>query len=43
MKVIFHEPIDPSIYTLKELHLLKAKVKREIENELYNQLRTHEN
>ena len=43
MKVIFHEPIDPSIYTLKELHLLKAKVKREIENELYNHLSTHEN
>lgn len=43
MKVIFHEPIDPSIYTLKELHLLKAKVKREIENELYNHLSEHEN
>lgn len=43
MKVIFHEPIDPSIYTLKELHLLKAKVKREIENELYNHLSPHEN
>jgi 1-acyl-sn-glycerol-3-phosphate acyltransferase len=43
MKVIFHEPIDPSIYTLKELHLLKAKVKREIENELYNHLSKHEN
>jgi 1-acyl-sn-glycerol-3-phosphate acyltransferase len=38
MKVIFHEPIDPSIYTLKELHLLKAKVKSVIENELYNHL-----
>lgn len=43
MKVIFHEPIDPSIYTLQELHLLKAKVKREIENELYNHLSKHEN
>lgn len=43
MKIIFHEPIDPSIYTLKELHLLKAKVKREIENELYNHLSKHEN
>lgn len=38
MKVVFHEPIDPSIYTLKELHLLKAKVKRTIEDELYNHL-----
>jgi len=38
MKVVFHEPIDPSIYTLKELHILKAKVKRVIENELYNHL-----
>jgi 1-acyl-sn-glycerol-3-phosphate acyltransferase len=43
MKVIFHEPIDPSIYTLKELHILKAKVKRVIENELYNHLSKHEN
>lgn len=38
MKIIFHEPIDPSIYTLKELHLLKTKVKSIIENELYNHL-----
>jgi len=38
MKVIFHEPIDPSIYTLKELHILKTKVKSAIENELYNHL-----
>ena len=43
MKVIFHEPIDPSIYTLKELHLLKAKVKNTIENELYNHLGKNEN
>jgi 1-acyl-sn-glycerol-3-phosphate acyltransferase len=43
MKVIFHEPIDPSIYTLKELHILKAKVKTVIENELYNHLSKHEN
>lgn len=41
IKVIFHEPIDPSIYTLKELHLLKARVKTVIENELHNHL-THE-
>lgn len=38
IRVIFHEPIDPSIYTLKELHLLKAKVKTVIENELHNHL-----
>lgn len=43
LKVIFHEPIDPSIYTLKELHLLKAKVKGVIENELYSHLSNHEN
>ncbi|MGC1240137.1 MAG: lysophospholipid acyltransferase family protein [Chryseosolibacter sp.] len=43
LKVIFHEPIDPSIYTLKELHILKAKVKSAIENELYNHLSKHEN
>ena len=43
MKVIFHEPIDPSIYTLKELHILKAKVKGVIDNELYNHLSKHEN
>jgi 1-acyl-sn-glycerol-3-phosphate acyltransferase len=43
MKVIFHEPIDPSIYTLKELHILKAKVKSIIENELLNHLSKHEN
>ncbi len=42
MRVIFHEPIDPSIYTLKELHLLKAKVKGVIENELYNRLGRNE-
>jgi 1-acyl-sn-glycerol-3-phosphate acyltransferase len=43
MKIIFHEPIDPSIYTLKELHILKAKVKNTIENELYNHLGKNEN
>lgn len=43
LKVIFHEPIDPSIYTLKELHLLKAKVKTVIENELHSHLSKHEN
>ena len=43
MKVIFHEPIDPSIYTLKDLHILKAKVKSVIENELYNHLSKNEN
>ena len=43
MKVVFHEPIDPSIYTLKELHLLKAKVKNTIENELYAHLGKNEN
>ncbi|HET9486154.1 MAG TPA: lysophospholipid acyltransferase family protein [Chryseosolibacter sp.] len=43
LKVIFHEPIDPSIYTLKELHLLKAKVKGIIENELYSHISKHEN
>lgn len=42
MKVIFHDPVDPSIYTLKELHLLKAKVRSVIENELYNHLSKHE-
>jgi len=43
LKVIFHEPIDPSIYTLKELHLLKAKVRTVIENELHSHLSKHEN
>ena len=43
LKVVFHEPIDPSIYTLKELHLLKAKVKTVIENELHRHLSKHEN
>ena len=43
LKVIFHEPIDPSIYTLKELHLLKARVKNTIENELHRHLSKHEN
>jgi len=43
LKVIFHEPIDPSIYTLKELHLLKEKVKGIIENEIYSHLSKHEN
>ncbi|HEX8041169.1 MAG TPA: lysophospholipid acyltransferase family protein [Chryseosolibacter sp.] len=43
IKVIFHEPIDPSIYTLKDLHLLKARVKTVIETELHNHLSKHEN
>lgn len=43
LKVVFHEPIDPSIYTLKELHLLKARVKSIIEDELYSHLSKHEN
>lgn len=43
MKVIFHEPIDPSIYTLKDLHILKARVKNTIESELYNHLGRNEN
>lgn len=43
LKVVFHEPIDPSIYTLKELHLLKARVKSVIEDELYSHLSKHEN
>ncbi len=43
MKAIFHEPIDPSAYTIKEMHLLKAKVRSVIETELYNQLGEHEN
>lgn len=43
LKVIFHEPIDPSIYTLKELHLLKVKVRTVIENELHSHLSKHEN
>lgn len=39
IKVIFHEPIDPSIYTLKDLDLLKTRVKTVIENELHNHLK----
>lgn len=42
IKVIFHEPIDPSIYTLKELQILKTRVKAVIENELHNHLSKHE-
>lgn len=36
MKIIFHEPIDPSAYTLKELDIFKEKVRSVIENELHN-------
>lgn len=36
MKIIFHEPVDPSIYTLKDLDHLKEKVRSVIENELQN-------
>lgn len=43
VKVIFHEPIDPSIYSLTELHLLKDKVRSIIDNELYTHLGGHEN
>lgn len=38
MKMIIHEPIDPSAYTLKELDICKARVKAVIENELKNHL-----
>ncbi len=38
MKAVFHEPIDPSDYTMKELHVFKAKVRGVIENELFKQL-----
>jgi 1-acyl-sn-glycerol-3-phosphate acyltransferase len=34
MKVIFHEPIDPSIYTLKDLDRFKERVRNVIDNEL---------
>lgn len=36
MKIIFHEPLDPAGYTLKELDTFKSKVKSIIENELQN-------
>ncbi len=36
MKIIFHEPVDPSIYTLKDLDNLKEKVRSIIKNELQN-------
>lgn len=36
MKIIFHEPVDPSVYTLKDLDILKEKVRSVIENELQN-------
>lgn len=36
MKIIFHEPVDPSIYTLKDLDNLKEKVRSIIESELQN-------
>jgi 1-acyl-sn-glycerol-3-phosphate acyltransferase len=34
MKVVFHEPIDPSIYTLKDIDRLKERVRTVIDNEL---------
>jgi 1-acyl-sn-glycerol-3-phosphate acyltransferase len=34
MKVIFHEPIDPSIYTLKDIDRFKERVRNIIDNEL---------
>jgi 1-acyl-sn-glycerol-3-phosphate acyltransferase len=43
MKVIFHEPIDPSHYSLKELDIFKARVRTVIENELQNQFSKHGN
>jgi 1-acyl-sn-glycerol-3-phosphate acyltransferase len=42
LKIIFHEPIDPAPYTLKDLDILKEKVKSIIETELHHHL-THEN
>lgn len=38
LKVIFHEPIDTSVYTLEDVRLLKARVKSVIENELHRHL-----
>lgn len=43
MKIIFHEPLDPAGYTLKELDTFKSKVKSVIENELQNHFKRHEN
>jgi 1-acyl-sn-glycerol-3-phosphate acyltransferase len=34
MKVVFHEPIDPSIYTLKDIDRFKERVRTVIDNEL---------
>lgn len=34
LKVIFHEPVDPSGYTLRDLDLYKQKVRQVIEDEL---------
>jgi 1-acyl-sn-glycerol-3-phosphate acyltransferase len=42
MKIIFHEPIDPSPYTLRDLDALKEKVRTTIETELHQYL-AHEN
>ena len=39
LKIIFHEPIDPSGYTLQELDQLKARVKNVIASELQHHLR----
>ena len=38
MKVIFHEPIDPSVYTLKNLDIFKDRVRSIIETELKSHL-----
>jgi len=38
LKVIFHEPIDPSAYTLEDVPLLKSRVRNIIENELHHHL-----
>lgn len=42
LKIVFHEPVDPSPYTLKELDTLKQKVRTTIETELHQYL-AHEN
>ncbi len=42
MKIIFHEPIDPSSYTLNEIDVLKERVRNTIQQELDYHL-MHEN
>jgi 1-acyl-sn-glycerol-3-phosphate acyltransferase len=37
-KVVFHEPIDPAGYTIKDIEAYKLTVKRTIENELTKEL-----